>query len=100
NECFLRREACQLQTEIHTASLGPCPTGTTSLGSLPLECLTSECDMNLNISCSLTDTGSGSGDGGEGVSLPGLNHCLHIFTHVTTHRLPQTHTHNISVSLC
>ncbi|XP_045554034.1 tomoregulin-2 [Salmo salar] len=42
NECFLRREACQLQTEIHTASLGPCP----------------------------TDAGSGSGDGGEGVSLP------------------------------
>ncbi|XP_036838169.1 tomoregulin-2-like [Oncorhynchus mykiss] len=42
NECFLRREACQLQTEIHTASLGLCP----------------------------TDAGSGSGDGGEGVSLP------------------------------
>ncbi|KAK6325582.1 hypothetical protein J4Q44_G00049240 [Coregonus suidteri] len=43
NECFLRQDACQLQTEIHTASLGPCP----------------------------TDAGSGSGDGGEDVSLPG-----------------------------
>uniref|UniRef100_A0A6Q2X1R8 Kazal-like domain-containing protein n=1 Tax=Esox lucius TaxID=8010 RepID=A0A6Q2X1R8_ESOLU len=36
NECFLRQDACKLQTEILASSQDPCPAGTADVDSLPL----------------------------------------------------------------